>query len=381
MRHSGDLMKDRGVIGLSEACLGQAEMDAACEVIRSGWISQGEKVRELEAAFEARSGLSAVAVSSCTGGLHATLSALDIGPGDEVLVPGVTFVATVNTVLYTGATPVPVDIQPGIPHMSIEAAQSALTKTTRAVVVMHYGGYQMDMSIWSAFARDNGLILVEDAAHCPGLSGVGTNSDAAVLSFFANKNMTTAEGGLILTRDASLSERLRRMRGHGMTTSTLSRAAGHAHTYDVDLPGWNYRMDDIRAAVGIAQLAKLDEFNEKRRHLSAVYRSLMAEKTPMISIPFSAEWPSVAHLMPVFLPLGTDRQKLMDFIRKRGIQTSIHYPIYHHFTWHSRLLPNVNLPFAEDWSARTLSLPLHPGMEENDVEYVVENMAAFGWGA
>lgn len=365
-------------IGLSEACIGQEEERAVIEVLRSGWLSQGKKVRALEKAFSEACGLHAVAVGSCTAGLHLVLAGLGLGPGDEVLVPGVTFVATVNAVIYTGARPVPVDILNGLPHMALSAAEAALSPRTRAVVLMHYGGYGMDSLAWKRFADEHGLMVIEDAAHCPGLPGLGEHSAAAVLSFFANKNMTTAEGGMILTGDADLAHRLHRLRSHGMSSDTLTRAAGHAYSYDVDMLGWNYRMDEIRAAVGLAQLAKLPRYNARRRELTAQYRAELQEYAPWIGLPFSSGQAFAAHLMTVLLPRGLDRRCLMGEMRAAGVQTSIHYPMFHRFSWHKHFLGDISLPCTEDWCTRTLTLPLHPALSEGDVSHVVTSLARIG---
>lgn len=365
-------------IGLSEACIGQEEERAVIDVLRSGWLSQGKKVQELERAFSEASGLHAVAVGNCTAGLHLVLAGLGLGPGDEVLVPGVTFVATVNAVIYTGARPVPVDIQNGLPHMAIPAAKAVLSPRTRAVVLMHYGGYGMDSLAWKRFADEHGLILIEDAAHCPGLPGLGEHSAAAVLSFFANKNMTTAEGGMILTGNANLAHRLHRLRSHGMSSDTLTRAAGHAYSYDVDMLGWNYRMDEIRAAIGLVQMAKLPRYNARRCELTAQYRAELQKYAPWLGLPFAAGQATTAHLMTVLLPQGMDRQYLMGEMRSAGVQTSIHYPMFHRFAWHKHFFGNISLPCTEDWCSRTLTLPLHPALSAKDVSRVVSNLAGIG---
>lgn len=363
------------LIGLSETNIDEEEIQAVTSVLRSGWLSQGEKVAALEERFAKSTGLAAVAVSSCTAGLHMVLETLNLERDDEVLVPGVTFVATVNAVLYTGAKPVPVDIGFEQPHMDLASAKKAITPKTRAIMLMHYGGYRMDLEAWRDFALENNLQIIEDAAHCPGLEGIGQLSDAAVLSFFANKNMTTAEGGMILTKNDDIAAKLKRMRGHGMTTDTLTRAKGHAYSYDTDMLGWNYRMDEIRAAVGLAQFEKLQAHNDRRRELTSHYRSRLSKMAPWIRVPFNESWPTVAHLMAVLLPHGTDRDKLMHELRQKGINTSVHYPMYHHFTWHKELFPNLSLPHTEDWCERSLTLPLHPRLALADVDYVAEQLA------
>lgn len=370
-------MEREGIIGLSEAVLGEEEERAVLAVLRGAWLTQGEKTAEFEQAFSRLyPHASAVAVNSCTSGLHLALAALGIGPGDEVLVPGITFVATANAVIYTGAVPVPVDITGlHLPHIDPAAAERALTPRTRAVIVMHHGGYSVDLPAWKDFAESNKLILVEDAAHCPGLPDVGKYSAAAVFSFFGNKNITTAEGGMVLVRDESLAERMRRLRGHAMSAPTLTRARGHAFGYDIEELGWNYRLDDIRAALGLAQLSRLERHNRLRGEFSSLYRDLLDRELPSILVPFSREYRSTYHLMPVVLPPGADRGALMAGLRSRGIQSSVHYPPWHRFAWHQRQIGRRKLPVAEEYSARTLTLPLHPGLSRNEVERVVAALA------
>lgn len=365
-------------IGLSEACLGREEEDAVLAVLRSGWLTQGERVAAFERAFAGAHGMEhAVAVNSATAGLHLSLAALGVGPGGDVLVPAVTFVATANAVFYTGARALPVDAEaPDNPHMSMEHAASLLTGRTRAVILMHYGGHAMDMEAWSAFCARHGLLLLEDAAHAPGLTGVGRESAAAVYSFFGNKNMTTAEGGMITTRDEALAARLRRLRGHAMSAPTLTRAKGHAFSYDIEELGWNYRLDELRAAIGLAQLQKLEAFNARRAELAREYRRLLAETLPEIAVPFSGQHPSVNHLFTVVLPEGTARPDVMRAMRERGVQTSIHYPPWYRFAWHSGQVGPACLPNADAYCARALTLPLHPQMTDDDVAFAVRALAS-----
>lgn len=365
-------------IGLSEACLGKEEENAALDVLRSGWLTQGERVSAFERAFAGAHGMvHAVAVNSATAGLHLSLAALGIGPGEDVLVPAVTFVATANAVFYTGARALPVDAAAtNNPHMSMEHAATLLTGRTRAVILMHYGGYAMDMDAWSAFCAKHGLLLLEDAAHAPGLMGVGQQSSAAVYSFFGNKNMTTAEGGMITTHDEALATRLRRLRGHAMSAPTLTRAKGHAFSYDIEELGWNYRLDELRAAIGLAQLRKLEAFNARRAALVREYRRLLAEVLPEIVVPFSGEHPSVNHLFTVVLPEGTARTDVMRAMRERGVQTSIHYPPWYRFAWHSERIGAACLPNADAYCDRALTLPLHPRLTDSDVAFVVQTLSS-----
>jgi dTDP-4-amino-4,6-dideoxygalactose transaminase len=369
-------MSEKNVISLFSPQLGKEEKQALCGVIDSGWLTMGDKVAAFERAFAELHGVNnAVAVNSCTAALHLSLEALNIGPGDEVMVPSLTFVATVNAVLYVGARPVFVDIQElGIPHISLEDAKTKFTARTKAVVVMHYGGYLVDLKAWRSFCDEKGLILIEDAAHAPAVGSVGRWSDASAFSFFSNKNMSTAEGGMILSRNPSVLECIRYLRSHGMTTDTLTRHRGHAYSYDVIMLGYNYRMDELRAAMGLVQLARLRQWNKRRCELSNCYRHLLAAHLPEVVVAFDPKHETAAHLMPVLLPIGMDRQRIMDYLRRGGIQTSIHYPPIHHFSYYLKKFPGVILPKTEEFCDRELTLPLHPSLTEDDVNSVVESL-------
>jgi dTDP-4-amino-4,6-dideoxygalactose transaminase len=362
---------------VSEPVLGPEETAALAAVIESGWVTMGDRVREFEQAFAClHEAEDAIAVSSCTAALHLIVHALGIGPGDEVLVPSMTFVATANSVLYVGAKPVFVDIEsPDVPLMSLDDAEAKCTARTKAVVLVHFGGYLPDRDSWQAFARRKGLLLIEDAAHAPGLPAAGTFGEAAAFSFYGNKNMTTAEGGAIIARDRSLREAIRRARSHGMTSGTRQRLDSRSPDYDVTLLGFNYRMDELRAAVGLAQLRRLTEWNDIRRTLSLRYRQLIAERCPSVAIPFANAWPSAHHLMPVVLPTAIGRQTIIDGLRERGVQTTIHYPPVHRLTFYNRICPDCRLPQTEEFARRELTLPLHPRMNAASVELVVNSLA------
>ncbi|MGA2402122.1 MAG: DegT/DnrJ/EryC1/StrS aminotransferase family protein [Syntrophobacteraceae bacterium] len=364
------------MISLADPVLCEEEKAALCSVIESGWLTMGERVAAFERAFaELHGAENAVAVNSCTAGLHLCLAALGIGPGDEVLAPALTFVATINAILYVGAAPVFVDIETeDLPHISLRDAEAKRTPKTRAAMIMHYGGYMADTVGWRSFCDAHRLKLIEDAAHAPAVKGVARLGDASAFSFFTNKNMTTAEGGMVLAGDPEVLEKTRRMRSHGMTTGTLDRHRGHAYSYDVTVIGYNYRMDELRAAMGLVQLARLPGWNARRRELSSLYRRRFSERLPQVSIPFSDEHESAAHLMPVLLPQRADREQIMVKLREAAIQSSIHYPPVHGFSYFRRRFPGVTLPNTDKFSSRELTLPLHPSLSDDDVDFVVQTL-------
>jgi dTDP-4-amino-4,6-dideoxygalactose transaminase len=362
---------------VSEPNLGVDEKLALAEVIESNWITMGDQVRAFEQAFaEAHGTADAVAVNSCTAGLHLALQALGVGPGDEVLVPSLSFVATAAAVLYTGARPVFVDIEsPDVPLMSCTDAAVKCTSRTKAAILMHYAGYLIDGAAWRDLAQSYKLHLVEDSAHAVGKGRTGLFSDIAVFSFYGNKNMTTGEGGMILAADATRLHRMRQSRSHGMTTDTVQRLRGRPATYDVTMLGYNYRMDELCAAIGLVQLRKLDAWNTKREDLSASYRTIMPAICPEVSIPFSPVWRSAHHILPALLPPAVDRDVIMAALRSDGIQTSYHYPPIHTLSAYRSMYPDLQLKQTENFGSRELTLPLHPKMEPIDVERVVTVLA------
>ncbi len=361
---------------VAEPYLDFAEQEAVLSVLQSGWITTGARVQAFEAAFaERHDAAGAVAVDSCTAALHLALASLGIGPGDEVLVPSMTFVATVNAILYVGAEPVLVDIE-GLdaPLMSIAEAETKVTPRTRAVMLMHFAGHLAERVPWQEFARRHGLLLVEDSAHAVGVPGVGSYGDAAAFSFYGNKNMTTGEGGMVLMRDEAMLEKVRLMRGHGMTRTPMQRLATRNAHYDVEVLGFNYRMDEMRAAIGLVQLGRLEGFNQRRASLVDRYctRLKAGSLKDLIVIPRPRSGVSAHHIMPVVLPEGVDRSRVATEMHGAGVQTTIHYPAVHTLSYHRRQQPHLHLPVTEEFARRELTLPLHPGMTEADVDRVVD---------
>lgn len=368
-----------GLIELGAPTLGEPEKRALAEVVDSGWLTMGERVRRFEQAFATLHGVAdAVAVHSATAALQLSLAAFDIGPGDEVLVPSLTFVATASVVVHAGAVPVFVDLEaPDRPHVCLADARRRITPRTRAVVVMHYGGYGIDLAPWRALADEFGLVLLEDAAHAAGLTGrVGTLSDGAAFSFFTNKNMTTAEGGMIVMSDPERLARARLLRAHGMTASTLERDRGHAVGYDVVAAGHNYRMDELRGALGLVQLARLPGWNARRRELTERYRAVLARRLPQVRVPFDGGHPTTGHLLPVLLPPGWHRPAVQAGLRAAGVQSSMHYPPVHRFSFYRAHFPGTGLPHTEAFADAELTLPLHPALTDADVDRVVAALGA-----
>ena len=370
-------MGDASLRLVSEPILGSEEKTALCEVVDSGWITMGPKVHEFEKAFaDIHQAEDCVAVASCTAALHLILQALNIGPGDEVLVPSLTFVATANCVLYVGADPVFVDIESlDVPILSIKDAEAKCTSRTKAVILVHFGGYLADREAWQAFARRKGLLLIEDAAHAPGQVEVGSYGAAAAFSFYGNKNMTTAEGGAVIARDRALLERIRQMRGHGMTSGTRQRFESRNPQYDVTMLGFNYRMDEFRAAVGLAQLRRLSSWNRTRGRLAEQYRRLIAQLCPVVTVPFSQARSSTHHIMPILLPDAGVRGAVIDRLRDVGVQTSVHYPPVHRLSFYQERGNVPSLPVTEEFARRELTLPLHPKLEGDMVETIVAQLA------
>lgn len=367
-------------IPLADLDYGPEENLAVEKILNSRWLTMGSATQEFEESFANYLGaIHTIAVTNGTAALHLACIALELGPGDEVLVPSLTFVATANAIRYVGATPVFVDIV-SQENLNISPAdiERKITDKTRAILLVHFGGYACDMPEILEIAKKHDLKIIEDAAHAvvSELNGkkLGTWGDIGCFSFFSNKNLATGEGGMISTQDDALAERLKRLRSHGMTSMTWDRHKGHAFSYDVVDLGFNYRIDEIRAALGMAQLKKLARNNDQRRKLTNIYREALFDILPEVTVPF-LDHPgiSAAHLMPILLPSEELRQKFMEQMKIEGIQTSIHYPPIHKFTAYASITQeNNSLPITDDVTSRIVTLPLFPGLSTEDVVSVVE---------
>jgi dTDP-4-amino-4,6-dideoxygalactose transaminase len=365
---------------LSELDFDETELGGVLEAIDSEWITAGPRTAEFERAFAAVCGTSdAIAVSNGTAALFLSLKALGVGPGDEVLCPSLTFVATAAAIIHCGAKPVLVDVcSLEDPTMDPFDAERKITAKTKAILPMHYAGIPANMHKLASLAKCHRLWIVEDAAHAPGAryngSPCGSWSDAGCFSFFGNKNITTAEGGMITTSDPDLAAHVRLLRSHGMTVNSWDRENGRPGHYDVTEFGFNFRFDDIRAALGLAQLAKLERINSQRKELSRLYNVLLSESEPDLVLPLAStpldKEPSY-HLYPVLFPTSAERDSMEELLREDGIQTSIHYKPIHHFKAFREVDPGISLPVTERFAERELSLPLYPSMTESHIESIV----------
>jgi dTDP-4-amino-4,6-dideoxygalactose transaminase len=365
-------------VPLSDVVVSDADIDVVADVYRSGWLSLGPRTQRLEERLADYVGSRhAIAVSSGTAALHLICLAAGFGPGDEVIVPSMTFVATVNAIAYVGARPVFADIvSPAEPWLSAEAVRGAISERTRAVMAMSYGGHAGELAELASLCAERGLILLEDSAHGLGsrLDGrhLGTFGAAGAFSFFSNKNLSVGEGGAVVTDDAALAERIRLLRSHGMTSLSWDRHQGHASGYDVVALGFNYRIDEPRAALATNRLGRLDRDNRRRGALAARYRERL-EALGLVCPLAPAEGLSPAHhLFCVLLPAGTDRQRVRDHLAEAGIQTSMHYPPVHRFSIYADA--EAGLPVTDEYARRTVTLPMYAHLTEADQDLVVAGL-------
>jgi dTDP-4-amino-4,6-dideoxygalactose transaminase len=367
-------------VPLADVSVTKADIEVVVEALRSGWLSMGPRTEGFEEAFAAYVGTDhAVAVANGTAALHLMYAAAGLGPGDEVVVPSLTFVATVNAVRYVGATPVFADIASDLePWLDPRAVDAAITPQTRAIVHMPYGGHPGSLRELEAIAERHGVLLLQDAAHAIGarLDGrhVGAIGHAAAFSFFSNKNLAIGEGGMVATGDAKLAARLRLLRSHGMTASSWDRQRGHASGYDVVATGYNYRLDDPRAALGRHRLARLDEDNARRAEHDTAYRRTLPDSVRPTMPPRPGMTPA-HHLFTIVVADGVDRDDVRKRLADEGVQTSVHYPPVHGFSVFADAAAPA-LPVTERYASRAVTLPMFAHMTAAQRELVVDAVAA-----
>ncbi|MEE9424255.1 MAG: DegT/DnrJ/EryC1/StrS family aminotransferase [Methylococcales bacterium] len=357
------------------------ESDAVSAVIESRWLTMGERIQSFESTFAENLGgeVFCTALSSCTAALHLALLALDVGNSDEVVIPALTFVADINAVEMVGATPVLADCGSYANwNVTADSIKACLTEKTKAVIVVHFAGYPCEMDAITALCKERGIRLIEDVAHAPGASykgqTCGTFGDFGCFSFFTNKNLSIGEGGMLSAKSAELSQQAQFLRSHGMTTLTLDRHKGRAISYDVVRPGLNYRMDEIRAAIGLVQLSKLQAGNLQRGVL--VERCVAAlNECEKVTVPFIGlqDCVSAYHILPVLLDKDVDRISVINAMKNKGVQTSIHYPSFRQFSAYKDRHFQAT-PIADDIAERVLTLPLFPSMSFGQMDWVIESL-------
>jgi dTDP-4-amino-4,6-dideoxygalactose transaminase len=386
-------------IPLSDLDYGPEEKAAVIRVLESQWLSMGPETKSFEEEFAAFVGTRhAKAVGSGTAALHLSFLALGLQPGDEVIQPAVNFVAAANMTHALRAVPVFGDIiSLDEPNLDPGEVERLITPRSRAVVVMHYGGYPCRMAEMVALCRKHNLVLVEDACHAVGAKYhdqhgqpphglmAGNLADIACFSFFSNKNIAVGEGGMVTTNRDDLAEKIHHLRSHGMSSLTWERHRGYAASYDVLLNGYNYRIDDLRSALGRAQLAKLSRNNQRRRELSFRYWENLSllEKFGWV-LPYKTKTEvyesggAAAHLLPIVAPNPELRWRCAKLMQTAGIQTSLHYPFIPHFSGFKSDNKNQELPHSLAFCANVITLPLYPNLANEQVEIVSKELIAQG---
>ncbi len=349
------------------------DLEAVAETLRSGWLTLGPRTAEFERAFADQLGARhAIALSSCTAALHLAYLAAGVGPGDEVIVPAFTFAATAAAVLYCGATPVFAEIvSRKLPSLDPDDVERRITPRTKAVCLVHFAGYAGAADRLSELCAERGIALIEDVAHAPSatLHGrkLGTWGLAGAFSFFSNKVLSVGEGGLLCTDDDAVAELVRSRRSHAMTSGTWDRHSGRTDTYDVTGLGFNYRLDEPRAALLLSRLRGLEADISRRRELTARYRELLGEIEGIV-VPFEDEDipGSSCYVMPIMIEQDGRQAEISSRLRELGIQTSIFYPSIHRFSAYRERFPDVSLPITELASRTELTLPFYPHMTDED---------------
>lgn len=363
--------------------IGDQEVEAAVSVLRSGWLTTGDRCREFEERFAELlgAGVHTIAVNSATAGLHLAAEACGIGPGDAVLVPTLTFSASAAAFRHVGADIILVDVDPASLTIDLEAADRAWTPRCKAIVPVHFGGWPCDMKAILAFARRRGLKVIEDAAHAlPARRGnqlVGAaDSDACVFSFYANKTITTGEGGMIATRNADVAARARVMRTHGLDRDAFDRfrRAGASWSYDVVAAGFKYNLTDLAAAIGVAQLRQVYDFQAQRQRIAEFYLKRLAG----LPVDCPAQAPAGGlhawHLFPIRIrsEARVGRDAVIARLAERGIGSSVHYRPLHRMTYWAREggARSGAFPVADRYFEGAVTLPLYPAMRETEAEEV-----------
>ncbi|WP_270735808.1 UDP-4-amino-4-deoxy-L-arabinose aminotransferase [Leclercia adecarboxylata] len=363
----------------SRPAMGPEELAAVSDVLQSGWITTGPKNQALEQAFCALTGNKhAIAVSSATAGMHIALMALGIRAGDEVITPSLTWVSTLNMIALLGAEPVMIDVDRDTLMVTAQSIEAAITPRTRAIIPVHYAGAPADIDAIRAVAARHGIPVIEDAAHAAGTRYKNKNigeSGTAIFSFHAIKNMTCAEGGLIVTDDEHFANQMRSLKFHGLGVDAFDRQTlGRAPQAEVIMPGYKYNLPDLNAAIALVQLKKLEQHNARRAAIAERYLSELAD-TPYLPLK-QPNWPH-HHAWHLFIirvdeaRCGISRNALMDALKAKGIGTGLHFRAAHTQKYYRERYPHLSLPDTEWNSERICSIPLFPTMTDDDVTRVI----------
>lgn len=374
-------MRDR-FLSFSLPLVGDEEIEEVISALRSGWLTAGPKTRQFESEFTAAFGApAALALNSCTAGLHVALKVLNIGPGDEVITTPLTFAASVNVIEHVGAKPVLVDVEPDTLNIQPDAVARAVTPATKAVIAVHYAGHPVELNAIKSITDEYELHLIEDAAHAVGAEfegrPIGSGSNLTAFSFYATKNLTTGEGGM-LTGDPELLNRARVVSLHGMNREAWSRyAAGGKWAYDIVEPGYKYNMTDIQAALGLQQLRRFDRMQARRQEIVQAYNAAFCSQ-PAFLIPITRSHVTNAHHLYVLRlrpsELSIDRDQFIQELTARNIGSSVHFiPIHMHSYYRNRYgwQPD-DFPVAHAAFRNMISLPLSPAMSDQDVSDVID---------
>jgi perosamine synthetase len=357
--------------------IGDADINAVVEALCSDWLTTGPRVCEFEKAFAAHCGAAqGVAVNSGTAALHCAMRALKIQPGDEVIVPALTFAASANAALYEGGVPVFADVEGDTLLIDPVSVAMKISPKTRAIVAVDYAGQPADYDALRELARGRGIALVSDACHAPGATykgrRTGTLADISCFSFHPVKHLTTCEGGMAVTDDAGMAAHMRRFRNHGIDSDHRSRETSGAHAYDMAELGYNYRLPDVQCALGMAQLTRLSSWVAARQRIAALYDTALAGLTEVTPLKTHANRTNAHHLYVVKVTDSIDRERVFTRLRAEGIGVNVHYaPVHLHSFYRNRGYGPGLAPVAENASRQILTLPMFPAMTGADVDRVV----------
>lgn len=374
-------MKAKPYLPYNKASITNAEIKAVVKVMESGWLTMGHRTIELEEKFSKYIGVKhSVAVNSCTAALQLALMAHGVGPGDEVLLPSLTFVATANVVVNVGAKPIFVDVNPDSLCIDVTDAERKITKKTKVIIPVHYGGQPADLDSLSSFSKKHKLIIIEDAAHAVDSEWrkkkIGNHGNTVCFSFYATKNLTTGEGGMLTTNDEKIANFVRRNRLHGISKDAWKRyQPGGKWQYDVLSVGLKCNLTDMQAAIGIEQLKKLPKFTKKRIELAKHYDKLLSKVEGVRIFPVAGPVINSRHLYVIEV-IAMNRDKFIERMGDLGIGTSVHFIPIHSFTYYREnyKVSKNSLPVTDKTSANIVSLPLYPDMSKKDVARVAASI-------